>query len=242
MRNINLSARIATSWIVLTLLLGVPSSVAAAECQAWQWLQKFNAIQDNGFSVVFDLSEVKDGKATGSAHYYADPDFRRVQGKANATFDGSVLRISVWWPQNSAMGEYRGHIDSGGNLAGVTQDLQRRGKTPNAEVYWRSKQKFKCAQTVSPPDGRYCNAYAGEAVAAAKEGLQLNCGFTGARWSADVGGHFDWCMSLGGDHTLPNSEKAARAQGLGECRAKTPKGKIITQPPGADKFFKMKPQ
>jgi len=50
------------------------------------------------------------------------------------------------------------------------------------------------------------------------------------------------CMSLGGDHTLPNSEKAARVQGLGECRAKTPKGQIITQPPGADKFSKMKPQ
>ncbi len=241
MRNLNRSALIATAWLVLASLLGLSSPATAGQCQTWQWLQKFNAIQDNGFSVVFDLSEVRDGKATGSAHYYADPDFRRVQGTANATFDGSVLRISVWWPQNSAMGEYSGHIDSGGYLAGVTQDLQRRGNAPNPEVYWRSKQKFKCAQTASPPDSRYCNAYAGDAVAAAKDGLQMNCGFTGARWSVDVGGHFDWCMTLAGDHTLPNAEKAARAQGLGECRAKTPKGQIITQPPGADKLFKMKP-
>ena len=154
MRSINPSALIATSWMVLTFWLGPPSSAAAAECQAWQLLQKFNAIQDNGFSVVFDLSEVRDGKATGSAHYYADPDFRRVQGKADATFDGSALTISVWWPRNKALGEYKGHIDSGGNLAGVTQDLQRRGNAPNPEVYWRSKQKFKCAQTAS--DSRYC--------------------------------------------------------------------------------------
>jgi hypothetical protein len=239
MRSTNPSALIATSWMVLTLWLGPPSSAAAAECQAWQLLQKFNAIQDNGFSVVFDLSEVRDGKATGSAHYYADPDFRRVQGKADATFDGSTLTISVWWPQNKALGESKGHIDSGGNLAGVTQDLQRRGNAPNPEVYWRSKQKFKCAQTAS--DNRYCNAYANAAVDAAKEGLQLNCGFTGARWSADVGGHFNWCLSLAGDHTLPNSEKTARAKGLSDCRAKTAKGQIITQPPGADKLFKMRP-
>ena len=44
MRSINPFARIATSWIVLTLLLGLPSAAAAAECQAWRWLQKFNAI------------------------------------------------------------------------------------------------------------------------------------------------------------------------------------------------------
>jgi hypothetical protein len=109
----------------------------------------------NEINVVFELGEVVDGKVSGSAHYYAGPDFGRVEGNASGTFDGDVLDIFVWWP-NKAYGEYNGHIDSTGHLAGVTRDLQ--GKN-NPEVYWSSKQTFKCAQVSNaesvptPPSG-----------------------------------------------------------------------------------------
>ena len=239
MDSIKNSAPFAACALAAAVLFGLWPSAALADCERWELLRKFNAVQENGFAVVFDMSEVKDGKVSGKAHYYTGSDFHLVEGDASGTFDGQVLDIGVWWPANKALGRYRGHVERGGSLAGMTQDLQRRESAPNPEVRWRSKQTFKCAS-----GNRYCDAYANAAVAAAKEGLQLGCGFTGARWSADASGHLNWCNSLGGDHTLPNSEKAARAQGLGDCRTKSVRGQIMTRPPAAanDSLFKVKPK
>jgi hypothetical protein len=58
------SSSIATSWISLAILFALSPSTAMADCDL---LRKFNAVQSNGFNVVFDLSDVENGKATGSA-------------------------------------------------------------------------------------------------------------------------------------------------------------------------------
>ena len=80
------------SWISLAILFALPPSTATADCDL---LGKFNAVQSNGFNVVFDLSDVENGKATGSAHYFGGSDFRQVNGQADATFDESHDRCAL---------------------------------------------------------------------------------------------------------------------------------------------------
>jgi hypothetical protein len=65
----------------------------------------------------------------------------------------------------------------------------------------------------------FCQDYAGRAVAAVAESTQLGCGKSGDRWIPDYLPHANWCISLNGDRTLPNSETAARSQELYECRS-----------------------
>src|SRR2546428_14045312 len=120
---------IGTSWIALAFLFALTPSTAMGNCQtqgvaAWELLQPFNAVQDNGFNVVFELDEFDQrGQFTGVAHYYTGSDFHRVEGRANAHLDGMNLELSVSWP-NKSVGGYTGHIDSSGGLLGVTKDLQ----------------------------------------------------------------------------------------------------------------------
>jgi hypothetical protein len=145
---INRPSSTATSSILAVFLALLPST-AMADCQAWELLHKFSAVQDNGYNVVFEV-DVANGKVTGSAHYFTGDDFHRVNGDVNGDFDGQGLHISVWWPATKALGQYDGLFDSidetTAHLKGITKDLQdpeRKGANP--EVYWRSKQIFPCA-------------------------------------------------------------------------------------------------
>ncbi len=137
------STFIATGCLALAFL-GAPCGPAAAlECESWHLLPAFSAVQENGFSVTFELGKLAGGKATGSAHYYAGADFGRVDGNFSGTFDGNVLDIVVLWP-NKSMGRYRGYVESGGSLRGSTIDTQDPHHT-NQEVQWRSAQTFECS-------------------------------------------------------------------------------------------------
>ena len=116
---------------------------------------------------------------------------------------------------------------------------------------------------VRPEKALFCKDYASKAVAAARESLKLACGNGGPRWSADIGGHLNWCIAMNGDRGPPNSETAARESALAPCRERIARrGQIEQQPAipieghtkrvtppasvplprgGTDKFFKLRP-
>ena len=99
------------------------STSALADCDL---LRKFNAVQANGYNVVFELDDVVNGQANGSAHYLAGPDLGQVNGQADGSFDGLSLTIDVHW-QNGSVGHYEGRIDpASGRLSGATKDLGSR--------------------------------------------------------------------------------------------------------------------
>lgn len=63
-----------------------------------------------------------------------------------------------------------------------------------------------------------CERYAASAVASALEARNLGCGFTGGRWSTDMGAHQTWCASVKGDPGALEPEEAGRADQLNVCR------------------------
>jgi hypothetical protein len=211
------SPSIATRWIGLAILFA-SSSAAAADCQAWQLLRTFNAVQANGFNVVFELDDVRNGRTSGTAHFFEGSELRRINGQADATFDGTTLTIDVRWTIRRN-GHYEGRIENG-KLAGVTKDLTLNPTGFQAKmnwVHWESRQTFKCAQEA---DDARCADYARTAVAQNKENVANRCGFTGARWySTEEQDHKNWCMGV--DAAMPVSEAAARAQDLSKCRQTT---------------------
>ena len=71
-------------------------------------------------------------------------------GEAYGSFDGEALRISVFWVENKAHGQYEESIDSTGHLKGITKDLN---KGNNPEVVWSSKQTFKMRAGRAPAAG-----------------------------------------------------------------------------------------
>src|SRR5215467_3965146 len=66
--------------LALPLLSALLPSAASADCDL---LPKFNAVQANGYNVIFELNDdVVNGQVKGSAHYLADADLHQVNGQA----------------------------------------------------------------------------------------------------------------------------------------------------------------
>jgi hypothetical protein len=65
--------------------------------------------------------------------------------------------------------------------------LEANSKSVNMEASSRTGQLLRCGE---------CRSYANAAMAAVADNIKLKCGFGGARWSEDAGGHFNWCMGL----------------------------------------------
>jgi hypothetical protein len=65
----------------------------------------------------------------------------------------------------------------------------------------------------------FCEKYATAAVGAALRNRELGCGGDGGRWTTDFNAHLNWCLGLGGDQTVTNSEAAARDEALAQCEA-----------------------
>lgn len=68
------------------------------------------------------------------------------------------------------------------------------------------------AQAASPA---FCQTYAQQAVWAESENIADACGFTGARWSFDFGGHFAWCLNV--SKAMAIAERNARKWSLISC-------------------------
>jgi hypothetical protein len=247
----------------------LPPSIVEAACAEWNASGEFTFVQTNGYRPKFTLRQTG-SEIHGTAVYeglYLGTVRVPVTASVDGNINGDAFEVTAYW-NNDTTGVYSGHIGAQGRIEGSTYDKRH----PDVMALWHSEPTIGCGPTALPGPGspfpgpggafglqerqggliqdgggraqsRYCDAYANGAVAAAKEGLQLECGFTGARWSADASGHLNWCLSLGGDHTLPSSEEAARAEGLGDCRARTARGQVITRPPRRnDSLFKMTPK
>ena len=61
----------------------------------------------------------------------------------------------------------------------------------------------------------FCQAYAQQAVWAESQNIADSCGFAGARWSFNYGGHYAWCLSV--TKAMANSERLARKWSLISC-------------------------
>lgn len=141
---------------VVALWLGLPSPATAA-CQAWQLPSKFNAVEDSGFFVVFDLRKTGPGKYRGPAHYNSGSDFREVKGEASARLDGPRLDISAAWKTSASGGyytHYKGSIDTGGTISGLRVDTRFPVGDKSREVFWKSRQKATCLDKLTPPAQR----------------------------------------------------------------------------------------
>jgi hypothetical protein len=119
------------------------ASLARADCVQWQLPQKFNAIEDSGFFVVFDLSRTGAGEYRGSAHYNSGQDFREVRGRASGRVDGPRVDITVVWPSGFAS-YYKGTVDANGALGGLRKYTGVPEGSKEREMFWRSKQSGVC--------------------------------------------------------------------------------------------------
>ena len=61
-----------------------------------------------------------------------------------------------------------------------------------------------------------CDQYAKTAVSQNQENIRRRCGYTGARWSNNYQGHYDWCKRV--SKAFADSETKAREDGLIKCR------------------------
>lgn len=205
--------------IALAVPIALLPTAAMSDCDL---LRKFNAVQANGFNVIFELDDVVNGQARGSAHYLAGSDLGQVNGQADGSFDGLSLTIDVHW-QNGSVGHYEGRIDpASGRLAGATKDL---GSDPSGFqakanwVKWSSKQHFACVPGpgVSPSTiAASCGEYAKTAVQQNEQNIALRCGFTDARWNSNQADHENWCQGVGPDAAAKHT--AARKAALDKCR------------------------
>ena len=249
-------------WISVGVML--PPPPVEAGCSGWNATGDFTFVQTNGYSPKFKLHQTG-SDIHGTAEYigiYYGTAHVPVTASVDGYIQGDNFEVTAYW-NNDTAGVYSGRIGGQGRIEGSTYDKRH----PDAMARWHSEPTLSCGPPVAAPASGpaakwkekvksaddatnpkppipYCDNYAASAVAAAKESLRLNCGFTGPRWSDAIGGHLNWCLSLGGDRTVPSSEEAARDEGLGACRAKiAARQKIITeQPAGAtDRLFEMKP-
>jgi hypothetical protein len=63
-----------------------------------------------------------------------------------------------------------------------------------------------------------CDWYVKTALEQQQRNLKLKCGFSGAEWSVDKGGHAAWCASVGPDVSKASAQK--REAALTQCAAK----------------------
>lgn len=202
-RMIPKSALTVLSSIALAIAIGLPASPAMAACESWQLLRKFSAVQENGYTVVFELDDVGVGSTSGRASYYGNDGL--VQGSALATFDGIGLSVQVTW-QDDTLGQYDGYIESDGGLAGFTRNLSVPG---SPDVRWRSKQFFPCAVEAGLPteppgvlDRSGVLARPGGAVDILQD-----------QQSAGLAGVWDTVTSSGGQFTLMLTSDGNRVMG-----------------------------
>jgi hypothetical protein len=73
---------------------------------------------------------------------------------------------------------------------------------------------FTCKSTRNP----LCEQYARRAVSMNQENLNKNCRFTGARWTSDYQGHYNWCITA--QRSVVDSETRAREGELKNCQVK----------------------
>ena len=167
----------------------------------------------NGFKEVFALSR-EGSKITGRVQAWQVNGITAGRGNVTGSLgapQGEGLTLQIYWEGRSDIDfSYFKGILHNGEAQGTASDLNRPFNPVDAS-----------AATVAGcdkwPETAFCQDYASNAVAAAKENVQLRCGNNGPRWTADYVQHLNWCLSLGAVETGPNSEAAARTGALKAC-------------------------
>lgn len=95
-------------------------------------------VQSNGFTVRVDIAQPRDASgnlADGDLHGAAKVVGAGGVDLAEADLSGALLgnsfEFTVAWP-NGSKGQYSGTFDAGGNLSGVTFDLEH----PTSQATW----------------------------------------------------------------------------------------------------------
>ena len=101
--------------------------------------------------------------------------------------------------------EYKGHYDW---CFTAPQNLA------DAETKARADALRQCQSR--PSHGPRCQQYARTAVSQNQENMRRGCGFTGARWTNEYQGHYNWCLAA--QQSLADAETKARADALRQCK------------------------
>lgn len=76
------------------------------------------------------------------------------------------------------------------------------------------------AHATEESDKNYCQLYAARAIEQNKQNQENNCGYSGARWSSDYNGQYQWCLTV--KDAITQHENSEREQLLEDClRRKT---------------------
>jgi hypothetical protein len=135
------------------------------------------------------------------------PAAERLEAEERAKLAGAVAGLE------KRLAQLTREFDTLPSTPVALEDLQRR-------VARLESQDREGVAATDPESSRACKEYASRAVAMQQKNLASGCNLTGARWSTDVQGHYDWC--LGAPETSRLLESRAREAELSKCRP--PKG------------------
>ncbi|CAA6811965.1 MAG: Unknown protein [uncultured Thiotrichaceae bacterium] len=71
------------------------------------------------------------------------------------------------------------------------------------------------AYAADEADKNYCQHYATTATDQNKKNIDNNCGYSGARWSSDYNGQYQWCLTV--KNTITQHENSERKKLLKSC-------------------------
>lgn len=71
------------------------------------------------------------------------------------------------------------------------------------------------AHAASESEKNYCQHYAATAIEQNKKNIDNNCGYSGARWSSDANGQYQWCLTV--KETITQHENSEREKLLNSC-------------------------
>ncbi len=94
--------------------------------------------------------------------------------------------------------------------------------TANSETNARRQGLNQCSSG-GGSNASFCRNYASTAVNQNNQNVSHGCGYSGARWSNDYNGHYNWCMGAG--RSTANYETNERRNGLQRCQPQSTKYK-----------------
>ena len=234
------------AWPLIGATIALLPSSARADCATWDMSGEWAVDQENGFRVVFSLTQTGN-TITGSANYGLDQPQQKLKGTINSY---NNVTIEVEW-NSGTIAVYTGSLDSGGHWGpGTTYDKTRQSssnwRTVSHNHVWGNTPATCLAEAA--PFADFCNRYADDAIAQAKKTLQMKCGLekvNPARWTTNREDHFNWCMDWDGAYAEPSQEGSYRIAGLKQCaddqEAMRQKGQLTPGPKIGDILKETKP-
>lgn len=121
------------------VLAGIPGT-ATAECSSYQFGQKFDILQDDGWTVKVPVegTRVRGGRASVQAFPNGDPSISNsLFGIGNGQIRGSDISFSVQW-KNGWYSVYQGRVNPDGTASGYRE-------TNGERIGWKTWGALPCA-------------------------------------------------------------------------------------------------